>query len=62
MRFLLLRIGAIRQPRRWALPHEAIGRELGGVRLATAYSQEDWFAIASLAIQTARENGPFANP
>src|SRR6266446_6401255 len=29
MRFLLLRIRAIRQPRRWALPHEAIGQRAG---------------------------------
>ena len=27
--FLLLGILAIRLPRRWALPHETIGRELG---------------------------------
>src|SRR6266480_7592458 len=48
IKFLLFRILAIRQPRRSTLPHETIGREPGRGGLARAYSQDDWFAIASL--------------
>src|SRR5437667_11839768 len=47
IKFLLLRILGIRQPRRSALPHETIGREPGRGGLARAYSQDDWFAIAT---------------
>src|SRR6266478_2733376 len=54
MEFLLLRILAIWQPRGSALPHETIGREPGRDGLARAYSQDDWFAIASLETETTR--------
>jgi hypothetical protein len=52
MEFLLLRILAIRQPRRSALPYETIGREPGRDGLARAYSQDDWFAIVVASLET----------